>query len=94
MVPIEPLSRENNVGCVSGRHTLDRVVAQCPQIKIRKQRFPTAQHHRCQRQLDFVDKARLDILPDGRDAAADLDVLVPAASRARSSAASIPSVTK
>ena len=44
--------------------------------------------------LQLVEVARREVLLDRRRAAVDLDLAVPAASRARASAASGPSVTK
>ena len=56
---------------------------------------PLPSSDRRDREVHLVDQPGAQVLADGRDAAAEADVLArAAASRARSSAASMPSVTK
>ena len=65
-----------------------RQVEPCEQVLA----LPQKDRGNCQ--MKFVEQPCLQILPDNRDAAADANVLAAGDFVARSSAASIPSVTK
>jgi transposase InsO family protein len=58
-----------------GRHELNAFVAQRPQVEPLQQRLSPAKQHRRDRDVQFVDKAFTQVLPDGVGSAADPHVL-------------------
>ena len=78
------------------RYVFSAAVAELSKVEAGEEVLARAHENGTDGEVEFIDQTGAKILPDGGRTAADTHVFLslPAASRARSSAAWIPSVTK